>query len=93
MLFLKILGGLLALALGIYLGLAGEYRQSPEELEEALGRNRPRRRVKRYFTPLDLLRPRKSRRAARSRERRPFQLSSGEGDGKGKGPEEPPRRG
>lgn len=53
MLFLKILGGVLALALGIWLGLPGRYQQRHEEIERTmeLGIGRTRK-VKRHFTPL-----------------------------------------
>lgn len=50
MLFLKILGGILALALGIYLGLSGQYRPDPEELDRVLGPGGRTRRAKRRFT-------------------------------------------
>ncbi len=67
-LFLKILGGVLALALGIYLGL-GEFRQTPEEIEARLGTGR-RRKAKRHFIWLNYLKADKrasERRAVRHR--------------------------
>lgn len=53
MLTLKILGGVAAVALGIWLGLPGRYQAPTEEMERtmALGTGR-RRKTKRYFTPL-----------------------------------------
>ena len=56
MFFLKILGGVLALGLGVYLGLAGRYRPDFEEIDEALGPGGRTRKVKRVFTPLAWLR-------------------------------------
>ena len=56
MLILKILGGVVALGLGIYLGWAGQYRPDFEELDQALGAGGRTRKVKRAFTPLSWLR-------------------------------------
>lgn len=66
--FLKILGLIAALLLGIRLGL-GQFRQDPRDIERALGEKRQRKRVHRHFTPLDLLksRERSSREGGRSR--------------------------
>lgn len=61
MLWLKILGGLLALALGLYLGMAGQYRADPEELDRSLGPGGRSRKVKRAFTPLGWLRQKQER--------------------------------
>lgn len=55
-LFLMILGGVAALALGIWLGL-GRYDQSPSELDRRLGEKGYRRKAKRHFMYLDYLRP------------------------------------
>jgi hypothetical protein len=78
-LLLKILGGILVLAYGLWLGMAGEYRQRPEDIDKAMERGGSRRyRVRRRFTPLDLLRSKRrgsERRAGRG-SRRPFQLAS-----------------
>ncbi len=52
-LFLQILGGLAAVALGIYLG-GGRYTQTQEEIEARLGVGKPRR-AKRHFMWLDFL--------------------------------------
>ena len=80
-LFLKILGGVLALGYGIYLGMAGQYRPNHEELDKALGTRGRTRKVKTHFTPLGWLRKTEER-ASRGRirdrggRRRPFSLSS-----------------
>ncbi len=50
-LFLQILGGLAAVALGIFLG-GGRYTQSQREVEARRGVGRPRR-AKRHFMWLD----------------------------------------
>ena len=50
-LFLKILGGVAAVALGIFLG-GGRYTQSQAEIEARLGVGKPRR-AKRHFMWLD----------------------------------------
>jgi len=52
-LFLKVLGGIVALGLGIYLG-GGSYNQSPEEIEMRLGKGQPRK-VKRHFMWLNYM--------------------------------------
>ena len=50
---LKILGGLLALALGVWFGLPGRYSQTVDEIEESMARGPGRRKkVKRHFTPM-----------------------------------------
>lgn len=54
---LKILGGVAALLLGVWLGLPGRYEQSASEIEKVMSRGGSRRnRVKRAFTPLDWFR-------------------------------------
>ena len=45
MLALKILGGLVALGIGVYLGTAGQYRPDPDEMDRALGPGGRSRRV------------------------------------------------
>ena len=53
MLLLKILGALLALGLGVWLGLPGRYDQSASEIGERLDQAGGRtRKAKRHFTPL-----------------------------------------
>jgi hypothetical protein len=55
--FLKILGGILALGIGLYMGAVGRYRPDPEELEKALSEvSGSSRKVKQRFTPLAWLR-------------------------------------
>ena len=52
---LKILGGLAALAFGLWLGRPGRYERPQIEVDQALDRSGPRQYTKRVFTPLDLL--------------------------------------
>ena len=61
MLFLKILGGFLALGIGLYMGSAGLYRPDPDDLEKALSEGGTSRKVKRHFTPLGWLRQNQER--------------------------------
>lgn len=57
MLILKIVGGVVALLVGIWLGLPGRYDPSEEELDRALSNPRARSKLtKRHFTPLDWFR-------------------------------------
>ena len=56
MVFLKILGGLVAVAIGLYLGLAGRYRPDPDEVDASLTGKRLSKKAKRHFTPLGWLR-------------------------------------
>jgi hypothetical protein len=60
-LFLKILGGVLALGIGFYFGSAGRYRPDPDEIEKALSEGGRTRKVKRHFTPLGWLRQNQER--------------------------------
>ena len=53
MLFLKILGAVAALALGIHLGM-GRYTQTTDEIAARLGHGRPRK-AKRHFMWLNYL--------------------------------------
>lgn len=56
-LFLKILIGVAAVGLGIWLGLPGKYEQSQEDIERAMDQGGARRNtVKKVPTPLDWLR-------------------------------------
>ena len=65
MLVLKIIGGLIALAIGIWLGMPGRYSQSAADIDQLMERpGRRARRAQRYFTPLDWM-----RRAKRSPDR------------------------
>lgn len=96
--FLLILGCVLALALGIWLGMPGRYSQTPEEMEQLMergGRLRSRT-VQRHFTPLDWWR--KDRRASERRieeNRRRFRTATPEkgeaGDGGSSDASRPPR--
>ncbi|MEQ9398623.1 MAG: hypothetical protein RJQ04_05595 [Longimicrobiales bacterium] len=53
MLALKILGALVALAVGIWLGLPGRYEQPMEDIERTMESGFGRtRKVKRHFTPM-----------------------------------------
>jgi hypothetical protein len=77
MLFLKILGGLMALGIGVYLGMAGQYRPDPDELEQALGPGGRSRKVRRRFTLFGWLRmpeERSSHKRRRGGGRRHFDL-------------------
>lgn len=74
---LKVLGGILALAYGIYLGLGKGFEPDREEIHKALGEKRPRQKVRRHFTFLDMfrkLREKGSDARRRSQKRKPFQL-------------------
>ena len=71
-LFLKILGGLGAVALGIFLG-TGRYEQTQAEIEARLGSGRPRR-VKQHFMWLDFLKS-KERGSDRRRSREHFKTA------------------
>jgi len=77
MFLLKILGGLIALGVGLYLGMAGQYRPDPEELDQALGPGGRSRRVRRRFTLFGWLRvaeERSSHKRRRGEPRRHFDL-------------------
>jgi hypothetical protein len=66
MLILKILLGIAALLVGVWLGLPGRYTQTPEDIDKAMQRGGARRNtVKRHFTPLDWFR--KDRRGSERR--------------------------
>lgn len=75
-LFLKILIGLLAVGVGVFLGLPGRYEQTTDEIEKAMDRGGARRnQVKKVFTPLDWLR--KERKGSdRRRQRRHFKTAA-----------------
>ncbi len=69
-LFLKILGGLGAVGLGIFLG-AGRYTQTQQEIEVRMGGGKPRR-AKRHFMWLDYFKA-QERGSLRRRSRARFQ--------------------
>lgn len=70
-----IAGGILALALGLYWGGSGQYRQTPEEIDQALGLGGRTRKAKRHFTVLNWIR--KDQRASHRRRQsyRPFRTA------------------
>lgn len=85
MLILKILGGVLALGLGIWLGLPGRYEQTVDEVGRAMDRGGARRNtVKRHFTPLDWFRTERKG-SDRRRRRRHFKTAAPERRGSSKG--------
>jgi len=67
-LFLKILGGVLALGIGLYMGSAGLYRPDPEEIDKALSGEGWTKKTKEYPTLLGWLRQTQER-ASHSRRR------------------------
>lgn len=79
MLTLKILGGVLALLLGVWLGLPGRYeRRSDEEIERLLQHGvGSRKKVRRTFTPLDWFRT-DEHGSRRAQGRRKFRTSAPE---------------
>jgi hypothetical protein len=81
LLLLKILLGIAAVALGIWLGLPGRYTQSVDEIEKAMERGGARRNtVKRHFTPLDWFR-KEQKGSDRRRQRRHFRTAAPEDRG------------
>lgn len=80
MLALQILGALVALAVGIYLGMPGRFDQSMDEIEDRLSEPGSRHnRAQRHFTFINALardtRERGSERRRReATERQPFRL-------------------
>jgi len=75
---LLVLGGVIALGVGIYLGLPGEYQVNRDELEDALSKTQSKhKRVKRRFTPLDYLFRKKSESSLRNKERGRFKTVRG----------------
>lgn len=81
-LFLYVVGGILALGFGIWLGLPGRYHQTPEDIEKIMAEGgRRRRKTKRAFTPLAWLERKVNVRTERSgrrtgSQRRGFKLES-----------------
>lgn len=72
-LILKILGGLLALALGVYLGW-GRYSQTPDEIAQAMGHGKPRK-AKRHFMWLNYMKT-TERASSRRAQRRYFETAT-----------------
>ena len=71
-LFLKILGGIAALALGLFLG-GGRYTQTQEEIEYRMGAGKPRR-AKRHFMWLNYFKA-EERASTRGRSRQRFKMA------------------
>lgn len=75
---LAVLGCVLALALGVWLGMPGRYQQSSRDIERIMEQGGGRtRRVKRRFTPLAWLQRHVSVGGSRGR-RRGFRMESPE---------------
>jgi hypothetical protein len=74
---LKIVAAVLALALGVWLGLPGRYDQTPDDIERDMEWGTGRAyKVKRHFTPLAWVQRQLKARGQRSRPRRSFQMES-----------------
>ena len=79
-----VLGGLVALGVGIWLGMPGDTRATEREIEQAILEDRgggPSKRVKRQFMAVEwLMRRGKQSQVRKSRQpqRNPFRLSGGE---------------
>ncbi len=81
MLVLKIVGAVLALAAGIWLGLPGRYSQTTDEIERTMDSGLGRtRKVKRHFTPFAWMQRKAPVRSRRPQTRRGFRLESPEDD-------------
>lgn len=76
MLTLKILGGVAALLLGVWLGLPGRYERDLHEIDKVMEKGgRERKKVARMKTPLDWFR-KDPKGSDRRRRRRPFQTAA-----------------
>ncbi|MEX2465601.1 MAG: hypothetical protein WD995_01740 [Gemmatimonadota bacterium] len=65
-----VVSGVLALGLGIWLGLPGRYEQTPEDIERIMGEGgRRRRKTKKMFTPLAWFQRKANARTERSARR------------------------
>jgi hypothetical protein len=74
---IKIIGGLAALAFGLYLGMAREFDQSLDEIDERLGQKNERKTARKHFTFLGFLQKKSERgsdRRRRAARRSPFKL-------------------
>lgn len=74
---LKIIGALAALGFGLYLGMARDYRQSIDEIDELLGKETKRKSARKHFTFLNLLQKKAEKgsdRRRRGARRKPFKL-------------------
>lgn len=74
LLTLKILGGVAALAFGLYLGKPRPFEQPLEEIDERLGQKTPRKSARKHFTFLNMLQRRVERGSHRrmAKRRTPF---------------------
>ncbi len=83
---LEILGALLALGVGVWLGLPGRYQQSADDIEEMMAQGGShRRKARRVVTPLAWLQrrlepSRTHHGGSRGRQRGSFKLESPEDD-------------
>ena len=78
-LILKILGAVVALALGVWLGLPGRYEPDLDEIERTMESGVGRtRKVKKRFTPLAWVQRKLSARGSAATRRRGFNLESPE---------------
>jgi hypothetical protein len=74
---LKVVGAILALGVGIWLGMPGRYTQSADEIEQVMTSGGGRRRkVKRRFTPLAWVQRKASPRGDHGRTRPGFRIES-----------------
>lgn len=74
---LKIIVGILALAVGVWLGLPGRYDQSVADLERDMAWRTGRTyRVKRHFTPMAWMQRQLKARGDHSRARHSFRMES-----------------
>jgi len=81
MLVLKIVGAVLALAVGIWLGLPGRYSRDLDEIERTMDSGVGRsRKVKRHFTPMAWMQRKAPARSRRPQVRRGFRLESPDED-------------
>ena len=81
-LLLKIIGGLAALGLGIFLGV-GTNRQSSDEMGQLLGRGQPRK-VKQHFMWLNNYMKPQQRGSQRRAKREPFKTAASTKDASAK---------
>ncbi|MEX0980138.1 MAG: hypothetical protein WDZ89_03530 [Gemmatimonadota bacterium] len=68
---IKILGAVAALCFGLYLGMARDYTQPMEEIDELLGTENKRKSARKHFTFLNLLQKKAERGSKRRRHRAP----------------------
>lgn len=74
MLVLKILIGLAAVGLGIWLGLPGRYDQTLEDIERNMEMGRERQKVQQHFTPLAWVQRHITARGQHHKPRRAFKM-------------------